>query len=286
MPSPATITAGQLIKLIGTPNAPALIDLRIDEDFATYPWFIPGSRRFPFQHIAELAADFRNQRVVAICHKGKKISQGAAALLRSLDVHCEVLQGGFVAWLEAKHPTVDLQSLPTLNEQQPSLWVTRHRPKVDRIACPWLIRRFVDTNARFLFVEPSEVLNVADRFDAIAFDVDGADFTHKGGYCSFDALLDRLQLTIPALSHLAAIIRGADTGDHKLAEQSAGLLAISLGLSRMYKDDSQQLEAGLLVYDALYRWCRDATNEQHNAAMHTNRVDPGVNDKDGENSCG
>ena len=143
------------------------------------------------------------------------------------------------------------------------LWVTRHRPKIDRIACPWLIRRFVDPGARFLFVAPSEVLAVAERFGATPFDIEGIRFSHRGPFCSFDAMLDDFALHTEPLDRLAALVRGADTDRHDLAPQAAGLLAVSVGLSRLYRDDLMQLEAAMPLYDALYRWARDGFEEGH-----------------------
>lgn len=142
-------------------------------------------------------------------------------------------------------------------------WVTRERPKIDRIACPWLIRRFIDPTAPVLFVAPSEVEAVAGRFGAIPFDIEGVTFSHRGERCSFDALLDDFQLHTEALDRMAAVIRGADTDRHDLAPQAAGLLALSVGLSRMFRDDLQQLDAGIALYDALYRWARDGHEEGH-----------------------
>jgi hypothetical protein len=135
---------------------------------------------------------------------------------------------------------------------------------VDRIACPWLIRRFVDPAAVFLFVAPSEVPAVAERFGAAPFDVEGVEWSHRGELCTFDTMLREWGLETEALSRLAAIVRGADTARPDLAPQAAGLLAASLGLSRMHRDDLRQLEAGMALYDAFYRWCRDATEETHN----------------------
>ena len=142
--------------------------------------------------------------------------------------------------------------------------MTRSRPKVDRIACPWLIRRFIDPSAVFLFVNPSDVEGVAERFNATPFDVENVFWSHRGENCTFDVMLDEFGLMSGPLAHLAKIVRGADTARMDLAPEAAGLLAISLGLSRMHADDLEQLEAGMLIYDALYRWCRDATEETHN----------------------
>jgi hypothetical protein len=140
--------------------------------------------------------------------------------------------------------------------------VTRHRPKIARSACPWLIRRFVDPDARVLFVPPAEVALVAEKFDAIPFDVPDVAFTHTEGRCTFDAVLDHFNLRTPALDRLSRVIRAADTDDASVPE-AAGLLAMSVGLSRLFNDDQAQLEAALPLYDALYRWARDGQDETH-----------------------
>lgn len=142
-------------------------------------------------------------------------------------------------------------------------WVTRERPKIDRVACPWLIHRFIDREAQFLFVPPADVMHVAQATGAIPYDVDGVEFSHAGPMCSFDALLTHYGLDDPALSSLAVIVRGADTARLDLAPQCAGLLAISLGLSRLYSDDHEQLRHGFVVYDALHAWLRDVRDETH-----------------------
>ena len=164
-----------------------------------------------------------------------------------------------------------MKALPKRDPQGRTLWVTRARPKIDRIACPWLIRRFVDRNAIFLFVAQSEVMNVADRFGATPFDIEGAFWSHRGETCTFDTMLAEFGLRHEALDRLALIVRGADTDRLDIAPQAAGLLAASLGFSRMYKDDVAQLEASLPLYDAFYRWCRDAVGEAHNWAGHQAR---------------
>jgi len=142
--------------------------------------------------------------------------------------------------------------------------VNRARPKVDRIACPWLIRRFIDPEAVFLFVSPAEAMGVAERFGATPFDIDDGFWSHRGDLCTFDVMIEEFGLHSVALDRLALIVRGADTARPDLAPQAAGLLAASLGLSRMYRDDLAQLDAGLALYDAFYRWSRDATDETHN----------------------
>ncbi|MGH7559520.1 MAG: chromate resistance protein ChrB domain-containing protein [Gemmatimonadales bacterium] len=142
-------------------------------------------------------------------------------------------------------------------------WITRERPKVDRVACPWLIARFIDRSPEFLFVPPGEVTAKARSLGAIPFDVEGVDLSHDGPLCSFDAFLRTYQLDDPALHELAAIVRGADTEHLELAPESAGLLAISLGLSHRYRDDEEVLRDGFVVYDALYEWLRFCRAERH-----------------------
>ncbi|MES2968465.1 MAG: sulfurtransferase/chromate resistance protein [Pseudomonadota bacterium] len=253
MPHPNQITPAQLMRLIGTPDAPDLIDVRLPEDVADLPRLIPGARLVPHDRVVA-----GPRRVVVICHRGRKLSEGVAALLRADGTPAEVLEGGMVAWQQAQLPMLPVDLWP-----QTALWVTRHRPKIDRIACPWLIRRFVNPAARFLFVAPSEVLAVADRFGATPFDIDGVSFSHRGEQCSFDAMLDDFALHTTALDRLATVIRAADTDRHEASPQAAGLLAVSVGLSRLYRDDLEQLEAGMTLYDALYRWARDGFDEGH-----------------------
>ena len=142
-------------------------------------------------------------------------------------------------------------------------WVTREHPKIDRVACPWLIRRFIDREAEFLFVAPSEVGQVAAETGAIPFDVEGVELSHDGPRCSFDLFLEKYGLTDPHLGELAVIVRGADTDRLDLAPQAAGLLAISLGLSRNFPDDHEMIQRGFVVYDALYTWSREVRGERH-----------------------
>jgi hypothetical protein len=210
------------------------------------------------------AHEFAGRSAIVICRKGLKLSQGAAAWLRHEGVPADSLEGGIEAWARAGLPMVWADKLPRPDALGRTVWVTRSRPKIDRIACPWLIRRFVDPAAVFLFVAPSEVLAVAERFDAEPFDVEGVFWSHRGERCTFDTMIEQFGIAIEPLEHLALIIRGADTARLDLAPEAPGLLAASLGLSRMYADDLAQLEAGLGLYDAFYRWCRDATDETHN----------------------
>ncbi|MBC7737258.1 MAG: chromate resistance protein [Candidatus Saccharibacteria bacterium] len=256
MPQPNQITQSQLSRLIGLPDAPTLIDVRLPEDLARDPRLIPGS--FALPHTQCDPFSLKSRRVVVICARGRKLSEGVAALLRLQGIAAEVLEGGAGGWAEAGLPMVPVAALPKSN-----LWVTRHRPKIDRVACPWLIRRFIDPGARFLYVAPSEVLAVAERFDATPFDIEGVAYSHRGDTCTFDTMLAKWGLRTPALQRLALVIRAADTDQHDLSPQAAGLLAISVGLSRQYRDDLEQLAIGLTLYDALYRWARDGQDETH-----------------------
>ena len=258
MPGHAAITPAQLSRLIGTPDAPVVLDLRLPEDLAADPLVIPTAIRVAHTDLLPLPAGHEGRHIVCACQRGRKLSEGAAALLRARGFPAEVLEGGTEAWAQAGLPRVPLAALPASHR-----WVTRHRPKIDRIACPWLIRRFVDPTAEFLFVAPAEVTAVADRFDATPFDVDGAFWSHRGDTCTFDTMLAEFGLATPALDRLALVVRAADTDRHDLAPQAAGLLAVSVGLSRLYRDDLAQLAAGMAPYDALYRWARDGFEEGH-----------------------
>ncbi|MCW1404376.1 chromate resistance protein [Novosphingobium sp. MW5] len=184
-------------------------------------------------------------------------------MLRAEGIAAQYLDGGFLGWAGAGLPLVDPACLPAPDAQGRTRWVTRNRPKIDRIACPWLIRRFIDPRAVFLFVGASEVQAVADLTGAVPFDIEGVRVSHRGDGCSFDAMIEDFGLAVPALDTLARIIRGADTARPDLAPEAAGLLAVSLGLSRMHTDDLAQLDAAMVVYDALYRWARDAQDEVH-----------------------
>jgi rhodanese-related sulfurtransferase len=263
MSSITAISADKLARLIGTPNCPALVDVRAEDEYRADPRLVPGSIRRPHANPSNWTGEFLDRSAVVICQNGGAVSEGAAAWLRHAGVPADILEDGFEGWRKTRLPLLATASLPRLDGQSRTVWVTRARPKVDRIACPWLIRRFVDPRAVFLFVAPAEVERVAERFAATPFDIEGALFSDRGDLCTFDAMLEEFGLATDPLLRLATIVRGADTGRMDTAPQAAGLLAASLGLSRMYSDDLAQLEAGLALYDAFYRWCRDATEETH-----------------------
>jgi rhodanese-related sulfurtransferase len=268
MPALNSISPDKLVRLIGRHDAPTLIDVCTAEDFDCDPRLIPGAVRRSHANVSDWAQELAagGRPAVVICQKGLKLSQGAAAWLRHEGVPADSLEGGALGWAAAGLPMVPVAKLPPRDARGRTVWVTRARPKVDRIACPWLIRRFVDPTAVFLFVNPSDVPGVAEQFGAAPFDIEGEGvvWSHRGELCTFDVMVEAFGLAgLEPLRRLAAIVRGADTARPDLAPEAAGLLAASLGLSRMYADDLAQLEAGMTLYDAFYRWCRDATDETH-----------------------
>ncbi|RVT90284.1 chromate resistance protein ChrB domain-containing protein [Sphingomonas crocodyli] len=265
MPAYNAIAASKLDRLVGTPAAPLIIDLR-DQPREIIPGSIPRSPDNALDW-----ADPVDQPILLVDADGAGPAAAVAALLRSDGRAAEILDGGFEAWRSAGGITVCLDHLPPRHDDGGTWWVTRARPKIDRIACPWLIRRFVDPQARFLYVSPGDVLSVAVSQGAEPFDLsdDRVFWSHRDGRCTFDLMIEAFGLdTHEPLTRLAAIVRGADTDTLDIAPEAAGLLAISLGLSRSFSDDHAQLEAGMAVYDALYRWSRDAQGEKHDWTSH------------------
>jgi hypothetical protein len=224
---------------------------------------LPASVRRDHRTVSTWAGDHAGRPVVVICQRGQKLSQGVAAWLRHGGARAEYLDGGFEAWREGKGLLLRPDHVPERDSQGRTIWITRTRPKIDRVACPWLIRRFIDPSAVFLFVAPSEVVGAADGFRATPFDIEGMFWSHRGENCTFDVMLDEFGLHSEALDRLAVIVRAADTAALDLTPQAAGLLAASLGFSRMYRDDLAQLDATMGLYDAFYRWSRDAVGETH-----------------------
>ncbi|GHE73561.1 sulfurtransferase [Camelimonas fluminis] len=270
MPSNSEITTTKLSRLIGLPEAPAIVDVRTGTEFASDPRLMPCALRKSATEARLWAPDLLGRHVILVCSDGGAGSQGAAAWLRRLGVSAETLEGGYAAWRSAGGLLVEPEKLPQPDDTGATVWVTRARPKIDRIACPWLIRRFIDPKASFLFVGAAEVTAVAGQFGATPFDLDGVYWSHRGDLCTFDAMLLETGLHASGpLQRLARIVRAADTDQLELEPQAAGFLACSLGLSRMFRDDLEQLEAGMLLYDALFRWCRDATDETHNWPSRT-----------------
>ncbi len=254
------ISPHDLYIALGTGGAPVIVDVRRAQAFAADEVLIAGAGwRDPedFGRWAALLPPAR--RVVVYCVHGHEVSQAAAAALRAAGVRATHLEGGIARWRE--------EGLPTRRKHpdEPRKWVTRERPKIDRIACPWLIRRFVAPDAEFLYVPTNRVFEVAAETGARAYDIPGAEpFAHDGELCSFDALIKHYELSDPALHRLALIVRGADTARHDLAPPASGLHAISMGLSANIPDDHAMLEHGMIMYDALYTWCRDLRDDVHN----------------------
>jgi rhodanese-related sulfurtransferase len=238
-----------------------LVDVRRAEAFAADPEMLAGATwRDPFAVTEWQKYLPRHLPVVFYCVHGHEISRNACAAAADAGVVARYLQGGMDSArlasmpLIRKDPDCRVPSAPGA----PSRWITRARPRIDRLACPWLVRRFIDPLAEFLYVEARRVLDEAKRQGAIPYDIPGVRFSHRSERCSFDALVEDFALNDPALAQLATIVRGADTDRLDLAPQCAGLLAVSLGLAEVHADDLDLLAAAMPVYDALYTWCEQA----------------------------
>lgn len=262
------ISIDDLRNVIGTPDAPIVYDVCRHAKYCEATRIIPTARWRDHLQVEAWAAEIPyGSRVVLSCVHGHNVSQLAASILRARGVDARVLSGGSEGWRACGAPTILKDALPGRDETRPSRWVTRIRPKIDRIACPWLIRRFIDRDAEFLFVEPDYVRDVAEELGAIPYDVDGVEMSHDGPLCTFDTLIERFGIVDPALAYLQIVVRGADTARLELAPEAAGLLAVSLGISAQAGgDDRAALSAGFAVYDALYAWRRQAAGERHNWA--------------------
>lgn len=261
----ASITPAALRQAQRSHHRPLVIDVRKKPAFVAAPDMILGAlRRDPLRVAAWGGTLPQAASIVVYCVHGHEVSQGAAQALRAAGISAHFLEGGIEHWRESSG---DLERKPTGASTR---WVTRERPKIDRIACPWLVRRFVDSEAEFLYVPAADVRRVAADREAEPYDIPDVKFSHEGERCSFDAFLKAYGLKDPALDELALIVRGADTGRLDLAPQASGLAAISLGLSRMHKDDHEMLEHGMVLYDALYAWCKEGKDEVHtwNPAMY------------------
>jgi rhodanese-related sulfurtransferase len=266
MPLHYSITPEKLWRRIGTSGAPVIIDVRKPEAIAISGGLLPGAILRDPHGAASWVFEHDPGTIVVACVHGHQRSQMAAAQLRARGFDARVLDGGTDAWHAAGLPLIDRAAVRKFAPDQPSLWVTRRRPKIDRIACPWLIRRFIDPQARFLFVDPPQVADVARESGAVPFDIEGVELSHEGERCSFDTILKIFGLeSEPSLARLALIVRGADTARPDLAPEAAGLHAVSLGLSELAGDDDHGLlQCGFAVYDALFAWLRFASSERHN----------------------
>jgi rhodanese-related sulfurtransferase len=260
----SAMAASDLIARLGTAAAPLVFDVRRRPVFEAAERLVAGARWRDPARAAVWGRDVEPGReIVVYCVHGHEVSQAAAALLQSIGRRARYLDGGFDAHRAAGGPTIARAARPDC-DAAPSHWITRERPKVDRIACPWLVRRFVDPDAVIHYVAADRVAAVANEIGAIPFDIDGVVYSHDGELCSFDTCIARLGIEDAHLAHLARIVRGADTARLDLEPECAGLLAMALGLSRLHADDRAALEAGLTVYDALYAWVRSARAETHN----------------------
>jgi rhodanese-related sulfurtransferase len=260
------ISPNDLWNSIGRASAPQIIDARRRDAYNAATHVLPAATWVDASHDGWIASLDQTRPVVVACKAAHEMSQMAAAELRERGFDASVLAGGYAAWSEAKLPLIDKAKLDQIAPTRPSLWVTRRRPKIDRIACPWLIRRFIDASARILFVDPAEVPSVAKETGAIPFDIEGVEISHDGPRCSFDTLIQLFGLEgEPSLDRLAMIVRGADTARPDLAPEAAGLHALSLGLSAIAGDDDHGLlRQGFMVYDGLFAYLRFAAQERHN----------------------
>jgi len=272
MPTPATaITADELRARIGTPQAPILFDVCRREAYAESERVIAGSRwrdhmlATEWGRTLDLAAE-----IVVACLHGHNVSQIAAAKLRSLGLKARFLAGGTEGFISGGGPSVLRKPWPHGLDRKPSRWVTREKPKIDRLACPWFIRRFLDPEAEIIYVEAEWVKDIADELGAETFDIEGLTFSHNGGLCSFDTFLDQFGVEDESLRHIAKIIRGADTANLDLEPQCAGLVALSLGISALHDDDLAALDHGIALYDGLYAWARHARQESHSWPAKSN----------------
>jgi rhodanese-related sulfurtransferase len=253
------ISFSELRSALGERQPPIVLDVRRRPAYKDATDTVAGAlRRDPDAVGSWMKTLPRASSVVAYCVHGREVSQGVAKALDEHGIRARYLEGGIEAWKAKEGP---LDHKPAGADTR---WVTRERPKIDRIACPWLLARFVDRDAEFLYVPPKQVRETAQARDAVPYDVPDVHFTHEGDLCSFDAFIKHYRLgEDPALERLALIVRGADTGKLDLAAQAPGLAAVSLGLSRIFPDDHEMLKHGMVLYDALYAWCKEGQDEVH-----------------------
>ena len=262
-----SIDSRSLYTRLGSPQSPLILDVRREPAFEADTHMIAGALRAHGDLAAFARQHAGGRPIVIYCVKGHEVSRDAAQLLSQAGHDAAFLAGGIEGWRAAGLPTIVRKH--QWRVPGGSRWITRERPKIDRIACPWLIARFIDPLASFDYVPTSQVFSEAKARGAVAYDIAGAPVTHRGERCSFDALLEDFALHDPALDRLAGIVRGADTDRLDLAPQSAGLLATSLGLSQRYPDDHEMLMHAMPVYDGLYAWCRQEVEGRHEAHSWT-----------------
>lgn len=255
------VSAESLYGQLGLPNAPVLIDVRREVDCESQPRLIPGALRLGTSDVESWASSLPRATLVTYCAHGGTVSRAVSERLSNLGYAARILAGGIEAWMAAGYPTVRIRA--DLNSPGGSRWVTRERPKIDRLACPWLIRRFIDPEAQFFYAPSHRVRAEAEALGAVPYDITEVTFSHRGPRCSFDAFLDEFDLKDPVLDEVATIIRAADTATLEQSPQAPGLLAISLGLSANIRDDILLLEQAMPLYDALYAWRKTASHETH-----------------------
>jgi rhodanese-related sulfurtransferase len=258
----SVISSDAIYAQLGLPHSPVLVDVRREDEYLAQPRLIPGAFRGSSDDVARWARVLPRSRPVAVyCERGEHQSRAIADELVTQGYPASFLEGGFEGWVRAGHATVRARS--DLNAPGGSRWVTRERPKIDRLACPWLVRRFIDPDALFFYTPAHRVRSEAEVLRAQPYDITGVTFSHRGPRCSFDAFLDEFDLHDPVLDQLADIVRAADTGELAQSREAPGLLAISLGLSANVPDDILLLEVAMQIYDALYSWCKTARHETH-----------------------
>jgi rhodanese-related sulfurtransferase len=274
-----SITPAALREALGRADTPLILDVRREPKFASSPRIMAGAVRCTPEAVEAFARQNPPRDVVVYCVYGHNVSADAAAQLNAAGWRARALAGGIeggedgvdtadhiALWRSQGAPTINKRADWGVTGEAASRWVTRARPKIDRIACPWLIRRFIDPRAEFFYVPTEQVHSEAKRLNATAFDIPGAPVSHHADQCTFDALLQGFNVKEPAFDLMARIVRGADT-DCGLAGESAGLLAISLGLSKIHQhNDHAMLAAAMPMYDALYAWCQDKA--QGRAEIH------------------
>ena len=280
-PPPSLFISPQALgRLLGRANAPLLLDVRPQARFDASTQMLASARRCAPDDLPAAIAELTSapsaigqMPIVTYCVYGHHVSMNAATQLCAAGLNARALAGGFeggedgvddpqliVQWrMDAPLKMVKRADWGVPN-QQPSRWVTRARPKIDRIACPWLIRRFIDPRAEFFYVPAEQVFIEAKHLNAVAYDIPGAPVSHEGARCSFEVLIAAFGLEHAALNKLARMVCGADTDKLDMAPESSGLLALSLGLSQLHADDHVMLEAAMPMYDALYAWCRSVSS--------------------------
>ena len=259
---PSSLSSAAIFARLGLPDSPVIFDVREGADFAAKPRLIPGALRGDPNQVGEWGRTLpRTCAVVAYCKHGGKTSSAVADALNAMGYPAFILDGGIEAWITGGHPTVKARA--DLNAPGASRWVTRERPKIDRLACPWLVRRFIDPRASFFYTPAHQVRAESHALRAEPYDIADVTFSHRGTRCSFDAFLDEFDLHDPVIDQVANIVRAADTGELGQSREAPGLLAISLGMSANVRDDIVLLEQAMSVYDALYAWCKTARNETH-----------------------